>query len=148
MITFKNLVQEEIKLQKAKEAILDNIEKCHGEFLRRYEEIRRRYRKVLDELRTEFNNSYIFYGYESTSACWEIISIKDFNDYFEINIKNDFGNDSHSFESAKIPYDSKDEDRFIQEFKDQKRKEYREKLHADEDEKYKQYLNLKKRFEK
>ena len=140
------LIQEVVSLQKQKECIEEKIQQGYAQLSPRIEEMREKYRKVLNELQKEYNTQYGFCGY-CLSGDREIDNIQEFNNYFIANIIIHYHDGDCDSECIKIPYDCNYDDTFAQELKKVKRQEHLEKMENEKNSQYEKYLELKKKYE-
>ena len=140
----KNFVDETNKLITHKELLEVEIEEKFGVLKERLEEIREKYGRTLKELEKEYGTS--FYGY-SDMGWREIQSIADFGNYYEIEAIDCFRDQGGEMEVTKVPYDDANDDAFVREYKELRRKEFFKEKEMKLAEERNKYLELKKKFE-
>lgn len=141
--------KQEIQLETTKRELDIVIE----QFRPRLEEMREKYYDTLQELKKEFDDHFSGYwhcGYR------QIEKIELFETHYEIICKSypPRCEDDKDFEleRTKIPYDSEDDALFVEELKEQRKREYLKALKIEKDQKEKEelatYLTLKQKYEK
>jgi len=132
----KQFVQELIDLQQQQKNIENKIESGYDKLEPRIEEMRQKYRKVLNELQKEYDTQYSFCSYH-LSGDRTTNHIREFDNYFVAEIGIQYRDGDCDRECIEIPYDCDYDDTFAQELKKVKRQEYLEKL------KMKKTVNMK-----
>jgi len=147
----KEFVEKTVELSEQWKMLENEIDKRHDGILNRVIEMRFALRKVLDELRNEFDNRYDFDCYRCDGT-QEIIEVRPYEDHF-VAVVTDYCLDGEysGTEETIVPYDELKDDEFVQQFKEKARQEYLEKNATKEKDEYLKakntYDKLKKNFE-
>jgi hypothetical protein len=141
----KTFIEEICNLQKEKENLLHKIDIKYNDLKPRVREIRIKYKKVLNELRVEFNTRRDFYGFGECDV--EICRITMYEQYFMAETKVAYDDGEYDCEYNSVPYNPEDDAEYIVKFKEARRDEYIQKQAKFREDERSKYLELKKKFE-
>lgn len=149
----KQLIQEEKQLIQEKIKLQTKLDNCHDIMKNRFLEMATKYMDAIRELEAEYKIELVYGHYYSPLRSYsesdgDIKRVEDYGDFCQITLKCETYDDDGCTEIAKIPYDSKDDDKFVQEFKELWRIQFIAKSKTVNEGKYQQYLKLKEQFEK
>jgi len=143
----QNFVVETNKLVQQAEILCKDIKNRYAQITECLEEMREKYSIALTELKKEFETmDDVLCGF-STDGHRKIESVVDHENYCEVVAGDYFRDWEPKRETIKIPYNPVDDESFVKEYKEIKKKEFLHKREIVLKKELTEYLKLKKKFE-